>query len=130
MSERALDTGVVLTIASGGVACGDGRRLGPVHDAITHILGWDVFTHELAYRPTWDRASELILASVPALTPFAEQLRAATGSESGAQAALDAAVAVVGPTVELPKGGDGRTEHPLESMERIAPGNHIVVVRQ
>lgn len=123
-----MNTSTALCLASGGVAIGKALQFGEVHGAITHVLGWDVFTHELADKQVWITASELVRAACPAIIPFADRLRDAKGNGEVCQLVCDEAEAALGKTVEIPKGTGERRESPLESLERIAPGKPVIVV--
>ena len=65
-------THICLSIATG---LGCGAKFDEMHECITHVLGWDVFTHELADKGVWARANKLVLAAQPSLVPYDKRLR-------------------------------------------------------
>jgi len=132
--EREFPTAVALAAASGcGIA---GMTFHDVHDCLTHVLGWDVFTHELAEPGVWRNAHYRIIAVLPTIENAAYEVKRAaesidrndpaTVASFGKVAA--AALAKMPPTVWLPKGDGRRTESPLDSAARIAPNTPVITV--
>ena len=123
-----VSTSTALTLASGGIQFAS--TFDQIHEAITHVLGWDVFTHELAESGPWEEAARLVLAQLPLLEPMASLAREASDSGAGLDfdVILKSAVEDVGDTVSLSKGTGKRAEHPIASMKRIAPDKPIIVL--
>ena len=118
-------THICLSIATG---LGCGAKFDEMHECITHVLGWNIFTHELADKGVWARANELVLAAQPSLVPYAKRLRLVAPDEPTISMILTEAVANLGTELWLPAGNDKRSESPVDSMQRIAPGKPIVKV--
>lgn len=121
-----IQTHNLLSIAAVGISTGG--TFSDIHEALTHILGWDVFTHELADKAIWDRAATLVRKAHPAIVPFADRIRDATGDADAVARITRATVMALGLSLDMPKGSDDRTEHPLESLQRIAPDKPVIVV--
>jgi len=65
MSTKIISTPVLLSIAAGGVGI-PGVTLSDLHEAIEHLLGEPVWTHQLASIDPWNKARTAIIAQHPA----------------------------------------------------------------
>lgn len=134
MKTETIPTREAVGFASCGVSTGG--KFSDTHEAITKVLGWDVFTHELADRSVWERAEMIVRNGVPGIGKYGDDLRAicddksTSNDEKGkrANAVVALALSEFGPTVTLECGCDERTEHPLDSIARIAPGKPVIVL--
>lgn len=120
---KELRTSLALSLASCGIGLGD--SFSDFHEAITFILGHDVFTHELAEMRPWQEAARIIAMQSVALGRYGDRLR---DNPSQWAEILAECRAEMGDTVLLRSGGLDRTEHPVESLQRIAPDKPIVVL--
>lgn len=112
----------LLSVATGRMM---GGSFDDVHGAVTHILGHDIWTHELADGSIWTRAQALLFAQHPDLQIEVPD----TIDEARAmQTVADTKTALGTDRLEVAKGVDTRTESPVESLQRVAPGKPIVVV--
>lgn len=122
---KEISTAVALSLAAEGIAVEGATDFGSTFEAMTYLLGWDVFTHELAEQAPWIECAANIYAANPVLAKYGRELRADPTRHAEC---LKACLAELGPTVDLPEGNGRRTEHPLESIARIAPGNPVIGV--
>lgn len=114
---------VVLSVATGrGV---DGAEFPDVHGCITHVLGWDVFTHELAQKSLWDAARAAICRAVPALTTALESEPVDNAEFVMWTAPLLETLPAI---LTLPRGDGRRTEDPMASLSRLAPNATVIPV--
>ena len=123
---KTLSTRSVLSVASGRHC---GGEFSEIHEAITHILGWDVFTHELAEKEVWEEARESALRSCPGIEVFATRAEA-TSSLIAISEIVQEAERVLGLSLEVEEGMGVRREHPLASLTRIAPDKPIIVIEK
>lgn len=117
---------VVLSTLS-GVGC-PGTTYGDIQSCLSHVLGWDLFTHELAIRDHWERAAALIVAARPELAPFGIRMGQAMGDSAAVEAVAIEAAAVFPASIDLPRGTDARTEGPIASLRRVAPDVPAIVL--
>lgn len=122
---KEISTAVALSLASEGITVEGALSFDPTFEALTYILGWDVFTHELAEKSPWIEAAANIHAANPTLAQYGRELRA--DPKKHAEILADC-LKELGLTVMLPKGNGRRTESPLASIARIAPGKPVVAV--
>jgi hypothetical protein len=119
---------VVLCLTTGYELGGGFDR---AHEAMEHVLGHPIWTHEMAECGLWDRLREAVLAQHPNLGD-AEAF--APGSKDRAVIAeylrgyIARAEAQFGKTLPLARGAAERTESPLASLERVAKGKPIIGV--
>ena len=104
-----ISTRLALTFASGGISSGV-ETFNEMHKAITHVLGWDVFTHELAAASVWQQAKENVHAVSEPLKRFGEELRdnrplwGIAEVEAKIDELFARCIAEVGEFVDIPKG--------------------------
>lgn len=128
--KKEFPTGVVLSITTGRSLCEFTHWL----KAATWILGWDVFTHELADQAVWDTMRERVFAQHPALAdcePWAAPdttLRTPQEIQQFCDAYIERQVARYGATLAIEQGNASRTESPLASARRLMPDKPILVV--
>lgn len=130
-SDRRFPIGVLLTLASEGIQTD--CTFGQLHEAITFVLGREVWTHELAEKQPWQRAASLILRQHPELGKYAAAIRPETrrtneSPEIVCRLELHKAKAELGDELVIRRGEDTRTESPLASLRRVAPGKPVIVV--
>lgn len=121
MSTKEFPVPVLLSITSGGVLI---CEFDAVRECADYVMGYELYTHELAHRPLLATMRARILAQHPDLG----------GADLGGvnkanwEEARDALIAQYGPTRTLTSGTTERTKHPLETLHEVAPGKPVVVV--
>lgn len=127
---KTFPVGVVLSVLTGR---GLDARLEQVHECMTHVLGWDIFTHEMGDRAHWARAGALILAQHPELKDAEAENFDGWGDGKSGEAACAAYLNTwcerVGKTLTLTRGSDNRLESPIATAQR-AFGRKRTVVAQ
>jgi hypothetical protein len=102
-----------------------------MHKLVEHVAGGPVWTHEMAERALWDRLSARVFAQHPAVRDAAPWNAPTDKSQVDAyvKAYVAGEVARLGvEELDVAQGEDMRTEHPVESLRRLAPDKPIVVV--
>lgn len=116
--KKTFSTAAVLTLIEGALYC----DFGEVHELAEFVAGHSIWTHEFADKALIARIKEAIFSQHPALREFSKHI-----GETWQQA-LARAEERWGKEIEIVKGDAERTENPLESLERIAPGKSAVVI--
>lgn len=84
-------------------------------EIMSHVVGYDLWTHELVHKPTADNACAAILALFPDLPTRAE-------AQADWKDAAAKAVAAYGETVTIPKGASARLKYPLATLIEAKEG--------
>jgi len=113
-----IKTSTALTLAT--TICYE-ESFSDIHQAAEFLMGHPIWTHEFDDKEIWNDLRARILYAVPALALFQPQ-------EGAWKEDLVRVCADLGPTVTIQKGTAERLEHPLESMERIAPRKPVIAV--
>lgn len=112
----------ILSLTTG---CLLGGSFGDVHELAEHLAGHPIWTHEFADKAMWTKLCDLLFAQHPdlreTLTPSVKITR------DNWEQQRDLLVAKYGTERMITKGSSERTESPIESMQRIAPGKPVVV---
>ena len=115
------------TLIVGSASCGIGLKQGMSYSdmgAVAEwVLGHSVWTHELADNALWHRMTEAIRAHLPDMPGHFED-----GEKPDWKAIGAALIKRYGETVSLPRGQQERTEGPMESLQRLAPGKPVIGV--
>jgi hypothetical protein len=102
---------------------------GEIHELAEHVAGHSIWTHEFADKRVWSELSEKLFAQHPRLRDaeqFAKPEPGALGNYLAEYVAR--AVATFGASLEIEGGTEARTESPLQSLERLAPGKPAVIL--
>ena len=114
------------TLIIGSLTCGCTLRGGPfgdLHEAAEWVMGHSIWTHEFADKALWLRMSDAIRAHLPDMpAPYED------GEKPDWKAVGAALIDRYGETVSLPRGQQERTEGPMESLQRLAPGKPVIGV--
>ncbi len=100
---------LTLACITTGVALMDGA-MSAMHEAVEHILGHPVWTHEFADKAVWAKLRDAIREHHPGL-PF--------GKPDDWQATRDDVLARFPDPLTMPRGTSERGEDPITSAERI-----------
>lgn len=119
---RDFPTDVVLTLATGDLVAGGG--FDPVHEAAEFVLGHPIWMHEFAERELWQRLADCVASQHP---DFKDVDTSGLSKETWREW-VAAQIGRVGATVTLRRGNAKRTESPIESAQRLAPGRPIIVL--
>lgn len=121
MSASKTFSTLAVASAATGIGLADGMNYSTMAEISSHVLGFDIWTHELADRAMNNRVRDRLLTLFPGLP---------TGDEARAdwRAAAAKAVAAYGDTLTIPAGADERSESPIESLARMVGDKPIVAV--
>lgn len=97
-----------------GIAFVEGLKYQDLQAVAAHLLGDDVYTHELGHRPTMDAVAEEGYRQFPDM-PTSKEARADWS------AAAVKALAAYGRTVNVQRGKHGRREHPVDTLKAMLP---------
>lgn len=126
--KKKFSLSVVLSLTTGRML---GRHFAEMHELAEHVAGHPIWTHEFAERALWERLRELVFEQHPRLR---EALEIVCDSKDPAtidliiRDYLDENEEKFGATFEFEQGSGERSESPIESMQRVAPGKPIIVV--
>lgn len=98
--------------------------VGDIHECAEFIAGHSIWMHEFAERALFDRLRNLAVAQLP----FLQHICLDRLDPEAVPSVVASLQREHGLTVTLTEGDGKRTEHPLESLERIAPGKEVIVV--
>lgn len=118
----------VLTLTTGRLLT-DFHKL---HELAEHIAGHPIWTHEFADKKLCDRLRERVFEQYPALRdalmiPIQEGVDPAV-IRLRIHEYLKENQEKFGAEFEFEQGGETRTENPIESLQRIAPGKPVLAV--
>lgn len=115
---------LVVASASSGVGLAERLRFSDIQEVAEWVLGYSVWTHELADKALCEMLTAAIRRQLPDM-PGAD----IEGLDAGGWIALGlAAVERYGEIVSLKRGDGQRGESPLASLQRLAPDAAITVV--
>jgi hypothetical protein len=95
-----------------------------IHECAEWVVGHPIWTHEFAEKSLSDRLRKAIYAQHPQL----ETIDIKGMKPQEVEDAVEKLRLLFGPTLTLTKGSSERTESPIESLSRVAPGKHAIVV--
>jgi hypothetical protein len=111
---RRFPTIVILSLLTGRTFA----KFNDVHEAFEFVLGYPIWTHELALEEFWNRVRYVVLTQHPdlAMVKCKKRLTPEEANEfvSYWQKSL-------GQEIELTRGNELRTAGPLENLRKIAP---------
>ena len=114
MTTKEIPSTVLLSLAAGGLGL-PGVSFSALHEAIEHLLGEPVWTHQLASPEPWSLAREAVIAQHPAFANVdGDALRAACEGQTREDATIranawaDAELAAIGASSFVVAKGDGR----------------------
>lgn len=120
-ATKECSTATALMLAT-GKALGDFAEF---HEMAEWVAGHSIWTHEFADSQLWKRLRSEVIAQHPTLG----EANADTLTGETAATWLEAELTRIGsPVLAFTKGSGRRTEHPIESMQRLAPGKPIIAV--
>jgi hypothetical protein len=120
METKEFPIEVVASLTSGKLLC----KFGDLHEAAEFVAGHPIWTHEFADKPFWERLRTTVFAQCPEL----EKLTVKEMAPEDVPVFVQDLRTAFGPTVTLFSLSDERTESPLDSLQRIAPGNPVITV--
>lgn len=120
MTDKQFRTLVVASAVT-GVTMAESMTFSEIHQLMDHVIGYPIFTHEMADPAHHGTIKHRLRAQFPDLPT--EQ---AAGADWKAAAA--AAVLKYGETVMVEAGEDPRIEHPLDSLKRLKGDETDVIV--
>jgi hypothetical protein len=120
MSDKVFSTLAVASAAT-GVGLSEGLNYSLMMEIGSHVLGFPIWTHELADRPLMARVHDALLAQFPGLPTKDEAL-------NDWRAAAAKATAAYGEQMTVREGTGARDESPIDSLARIAGDKPIIVV--
>lgn len=112
--KKTYATEVVLSATTGILLC----EFGDMHELIEHIIGHPVWTHELADRSMMDVIREDVCDQHPRLREV-DKSQIINGDWATFR---DKWIAKLGATLDIESWNYIRSETPLDSLKRIAPG--------
>ncbi len=112
---------VVILSASTGRLMSNSSNL---HGCIEWIMGHPVWTHEFADNGLWEK----LQAKVHRQHPDLAQADVSGMDETNCQEFIDRFEKRYGKRRSLLKGSNKRTEHPIDSLKRLAPGKPIIAI--
>jgi hypothetical protein len=118
---KSFPIAAILSLTTGKLLC----QFSDMHELAEWIAGHPIWTHEFADKLRWNSLKDAVLSQHP-------DLSSADASKVGAsnwQEFVASSIAKYGDSRVITKGGQQRTETPLQSLERIAPGKPVVVVK-
>lgn len=119
---KEFDT-LIVGSASSGYMLKNRASIGALQAVAEWALGHPVWTHELADKALWLRMSEAIRTHLPDMpAPLGDD------EKPDWQALGASLIERYGETVSLPRGSQERTEGPIESLQRLAPGKPVIGV--
>ena len=126
--KKTFPLSVVLSLTTGRML---GRHFDKMHELAEHVAGHPIWTHEFAEHSLCERLRELVFKQHPVLR---EAL--AIVCESKDPATIDLIIRdyleeneeKFGNSFEFEQGDGQRTESPIASMQRIAPGKPTIAV--
>ena len=115
---NSLDVATVLT----GIAMRKGFTVSLAQEIASHLLGYDIYTHELVHEPTQDAYTEEGYRQFPDM-PRRDAVHA------DLNAATSQVLAAYGPKVTVARGNHVRREHPLDTLRVIVgPDKPIIAI--
>lgn len=111
---------VAASLTTGLLLC----KFGDLHEAAEFIAGHSIWTHEFADKGLWNQLKQSVFAQCPELKKLAVKKM----EPENVPVFVEDLRTAFGPAVALTEGNAERTEHPLESLERIAPGKPVIAV--
>lgn len=130
---KQFSTETVMSVLTGKMMV---RAFSDIHECISHVVGHDVWTHEMADEGLWRRAVANITTADPRFLTLPVAPDTAGKGLSGEawlaaiQPWMDEVKAIVGDTVTLPKGSDERTKEPIETLRAMAPNAEVIVTSE
>lgn len=106
--------------ATTGISLCDGLNYSRMMEITSHILGYSIWTHELAHKPTLATLREIVNANWP-LLPSSEE------AKEDWEAAAAKAVEAYGKTMTIPKGDGVRDIGPIKALSEIMDGEHVTL---
>lgn len=110
MSTKMIRTTTLIALVSG-------KSLAPfneIHEAAEWVMGHSVWTHEFADKELWQRMRGVVLAKYPQLSVSVEHINSENYRDE-----IPKIEAMFPPTFAIEQGVQGRTEDPIDSLERI-----------
>ena len=107
-----------------------GISLGPfedIHEAAEHLMGHPIWTHEFAVKGLWEAMRKKLEALFPTITKCDELVKDV--SKENWESKRDAITATWPEGFTFEAGTEERTEDPISSLQRIAPGKEVIVVQ-
>lgn len=120
---KTYPTEVVMSLTTGSLLC---DSFGDMHELAEHVYGGPIWTHEFASEKIWKTLQERVFAQHQQLRDFDVK---DVKDKNTAEIAAARAIAQFGVSMEIAAGEDARTEGPLETLQKIAPGKPVIVVR-
>lgn len=125
MSERRkFYLPAVLTFVTGTILTGGDE----IQALAEYALGRAVFTHELADRALLERVRAVLIEQHPALAEAEPFEKGDEDMLQYLQAYIRRACAKFGANLSVTRGTEQRTETPVESLQRLAPGKEVEVI--
>ena len=126
---RDFPLAIVLSVTTGLFLC---PKFSDIHECVEHVAGHSVWTHELADDLLLAYVRERIYEQHPGLRgvvrPEVDKSLRGEAFLAAVRPWLGAMADQHGTDIALIKGTGERTESPLQSLERMAPGKSVIVV--
>lgn len=118
--KRAFPIEVIASLTTGKLLCG----FGDMHELAEFVAGHPIWTHEFACRETNQRLADTVFAQHPSV----RDIDASWVTRENWRAFVEELRRKFPVPLEITKGDEARTEGPVESFQRIAPGKPVVAV--